>query len=1001
MMDAFARFLAQMGKSLGKGLTETGDVLLRQQELTQQFRLQSLEQLRSKLLDEFVKLKSSPVYEDLDQGQRKLVDEAMTSLLKPGAELNDAVISNALSVLSPVKKVENTYNLFQDAYKNRGPAEAGLYLHMLSGGDQGKARRIMERFGFPGEAAPQLLEIGALARRLYENNVRLSDAQLQQVNAQIKQLESQIRGSELDNQAKEILLGTLRERYALELAKLAADVEAGKANAQILQERAKRIAEEIDLDLRKKLADLGYTQAQIEQISADTQRILAQIPLIQAQTEETQARVGLVKEQAESQRIANDIARRFGVAREMGEALQRAVESVINSGITTVDAIRGILMTNGISPENGFPQERIDAIANDLSLRNQRRVKAEQMGLKAQEFEVIGKAVPILAEMTPQEAIRYLEQDADLKDMPPELKAAILKMADYQRALKPYAELKEINDLLKDMPIPRTPEDESRLLRRVYDSLSAKYGQSFANGVVGAIKAQWALSREMIELQKSKDKAEIEYKQALKYATTKGVEIDQAQLQLQRENLNLSWQQFLQTKRKDKFDMLMNLLGAVVAPGTPGGKEAVDAVKAWGDALDKKWDAWAELLANELQKSGNATCASLVKSSAQANLYVSINEGQCNVAIQTILDSHADLRETQSKLLQETNDFITSMSLFTAGVTQAQGGQSQPMSQAALVILGEALKLADVDPNKVLQAPAPRGGGTGGAGATGTSTPTGGGASGGSGATTTPSPLPPTGGVATAKTIMSNITKYGTPDALARAMRVSTDDVVRGLGIFKAVGPGELGAGGAGSDNPLQLKHKAYESIRKECANKYGSDPLLNAVCQGSKLAQRLRIANPAAYNPASYGIAHMSPKAAANRTARLDSLGIAWVAENNPKVLETAQRMRGAQKPGDVVGADIGVYYFLNFVHAFGDEIPEIRTFKTYSPEAQALLAYSLALIPPNASPERPVLRVAVKKAFELLKAQPQTPGDLEWFVDQVGALHKATNLRRLGGGK
>ena len=50
-MDALSRFLLGIGKSLGKGLTEVGAQELEQRQREETLRLQSLESIRTQLLN--------------------------------------------------------------------------------------------------------------------------------------------------------------------------------------------------------------------------------------------------------------------------------------------------------------------------------------------------------------------------------------------------------------------------------------------------------------------------------------------------------------------------------------------------------------------------------------------------------------------------------------------------------------------------------------------------------------------------------------------------------------------------------------------------------------------------------------------------------------------------------------------------------------------------------------------------------------------------------------
>ncbi len=176
-MNSLASLLATIGQSLGKGLSQVGQVELAKQANLEQIREESKQRLANTLFQELTKASSSEGIRALTDDERQKLTKAVVSL--GAGKYDDAVINDAVGLLGRISFEQGRINTIRNLFSRGDFDQLGA---LLEGVDDETASRLLTAAGLEATASG-LRSLGGLYRAAKEAGVALTQAQAQNIMA--------------------------------------------------------------------------------------------------------------------------------------------------------------------------------------------------------------------------------------------------------------------------------------------------------------------------------------------------------------------------------------------------------------------------------------------------------------------------------------------------------------------------------------------------------------------------------------------------------------------------------------------------------------------------------------------------------------------------------------------------------------------------------------------------------------------------------------------------
>lgn len=1006
-MDALSRFLLGIGKSLGKGLTEVGVRELEQKQREETLRLQSLENIRTQLLNNALSLPKE-AFDFLAPEEHQAFSQALATIATPGAPIDPGTITQFTTILGKAAKAAQQAQTFRELL---GKDTRQLGALLWAAGPEFAERWAEVVLGDRAQLAP-LLQEGA---RYYEQSGMQNEFMRIQLKYADEKARNEVRALAAQGALTEAQANALTQRLPLELQRLEQEVQEGKIKLEYLPQ-------ELRARIERTLADIGVSQAQREEI-------LARIPLIQAQTE-------VAREQAESVRLSNEAQRQQN---ELAEELRKlkvadaVVETLVNPNapITDPELIRAFL-PESIDPETRERLTQRVVEANAFFVKDRTlSLTAKELGVEEQRFKQAVNYASILNNPALENSPRALKaaEDRVRSALPdnPGLAEAIIANAAFARQLSKANLPADIAKAITDNAAPPPKEQEAQVVATLRQRLEPALGKDGTDAAIALLKANWDVARVAVD----KDRAQAAYYVANANEANARAAAVPKQLEIDRERVRQTWEQIALARKElriralsDALDAVGKLLAASGAAASGPTADALNAVKNLAQLAEQAQDAFRAAIANAVDAISPG-CGQYIDSSGALTSVTSVATGvpqRCSMAYSEALKdekvralkANADAI-SQAALAHGAGFFASLETMASAGQAQggAQPGAVSPFMTTYLNVLNAYLKELGLQPVDTRPLSQPSGGaGTGTTGGAGT------GASAGTN----------TSGAASAKTETDTGTggtspSGASPGGAARALKPPSP--VAGAGAWRSVvlnnnlpeasqspggaiglGYAAIVAGGemSPSDTTIQVKSPDLKRIVQVMGCDKAPNALARAACEGLAVARSRGVANePSRYNPAHIGVSHIFPagipkgKYDPNRTLT-DIAPDRKLAErffqSNPALSRFASQARGTQvqSASQLTMADVGAYYAYNFLAAnrgLGVIPSDIEALPN---ESKLLISYIMAFTPPGKVSDPKAIEEATLAATKHLGLYGERFGDV--VFDQNFAKTMAVKL-------
>lgn len=962
-MDALSRFLLGIGKSLGKGLTEVGVRELEQKQREETLRLQSLENIRTQLLNNALSLPKE-AFDFLAPEERQAFSQALATIATPGAPIDPGTITQFTTILGKAAKAAQQAQTFRELLA-KDTRQLGALL--WAAGPEFAERWADVVLGDRAQLAP-LLQEGA---RYYEQSGMQNEFMRIQLKYADEKARNEVRALAAQGALTEAQANALTQRLPLELQRLEQEVQEGKIKLEYLPQ-------ELRARIERTLADIGVSQAQREEI-------LARIPLIQAQTEVAREQAENIRLSNEAQRLQNELAEELRKAKVTGEVIETLVNP--NAPITDPELIRAFL-PESIDPETRERLTQMIVEANAFFVKDRTlSLTAKELGVEEQRFKQAVNYASILNNPALENSPRALKAAEDrvrivLPDNPG-LAEAIIANATFARQLSKANLPADIAKAITDNAAPPPKEQEAQVVATLRQRLEPALGKDGADAAIALLKANWDVARVAVD----KDRAQAAYYVANANEANARAAAVPKQLEIDRERVRQTWEQIALARKElriralsDALDAVGKLLAASGAAASGPTADALNAVKSLAQLAEQAQDAFRAAIANAVDAISPG-CGQYIDSSGALTSVTSVATGvpqRCSMAYSEALKdkkvqalkANADAI-SQAALAHGAGFFASLETMASAGQAQggAQPGAVSPFMTTYLNVLNAYLKELGLQPVDTQPLSQPSGGagtgttsgaGTGASAKTETDTGTGGtsprGASPGGAARTLKPPSPVAGAGAWRSVVLNN----NLPEA------AQSPGGAIGLGYAAIVAGGEMSP----SDTTIQVKSPDLKRIVQVMGCDKAPNALARAACEGLAVARSRGVANePSRYNPAHIGVSHIFPagipkgKYDPNRTLA-DIAPDRKLAErffqSNPALSRFASQARGTQvqSASQLTMADVGAYYAYNFLAAnrgLGVIPSEIEALPS---EDKLLISYIMAFTPPG--------RISDPKAIE-----------------------------------
>jgi hypothetical protein len=697
-MDAFSRLLAAIGQSLGRGLGQVG-----QSELEQKQRLEALEAQRKanisgQLLQTFTQLLNTQGIQEVDPEGIKAIQQAVTDLAL--GRIDSPSVQMAISVFPKVADSANKIAV----YRELATKDIDALSRLIVNTNPDEAQKLLKAVGLQGmyEGLRSRGEILAEADKL---GLQLTREQIENLAAQRKallaKLEPEIERLKAETALTNEQANALRQRLPLELTNLQLQTQRLGIDIAKGEKELARFDEMLDLSLRKLAAEVGLTEEQVnllrQQIRTEILRqsqLEAQTRLTEAQVEATKAQTELTKEQTKltTEQIKSAAQRRNIELTESALSwLENITKRAVELSADTPEKAKELLQAFGSF--YNLPDDFINFAANQIATTVKETKADKDLQRTGALADVVGKVMNTAIAAESPEAARKVADAMLPPSVSPELRAAIGNMAYYLKTLRLGSDTAAIIEPYMKM-LPPTPEDESRVLRELYDSFLKAKGDTpenrrIANGLVSTIKGQWALTRAMQSLEQEGKKAGIDKDQALTALykvqaalAPKQFGLEEQKLAFEREQFSFEkWYKTEQVKLGWARLELDKLIAQAQAAGA--GEDAVKALKDLASTAKALDDVAVNQLATALRKAGYASCANNLGKSGTINWLEAVRNTntECDRAVQEILTN----REKYGGVIRAVENavrfgqMVTEMaSQFVGGGTAQTGGTPPP-----------------------------------------------------------------------------------------------------------------------------------------------------------------------------------------------------------------------------------------------------------------------------------------------------------------------------------
>ena len=690
-MDAFSRLLSSIGQSLGKGLGQVG-----QSELEQRQRLDTLEaqrkaQVSGQLLQTFTQLLNTQGIQEVDPDGIKTIQQAVTDLAL--GRIDSPAVQTAISVFPKVADSANKISV----YRELATKDLDALSRLVTNTNPEEAQRFLKAVGLQG-MYEGLRSRGEILTQADQLGLQLTKEQIESLAAQRKallaKLEPEIERMKAETALTNEQANALRQRLPLELTNL--QLQAQRLGIDIAkgEKELARFDELLDLSLRKLAAEVGLTEEQVNFLREQIRTEVLRQAQIEAQTKLTEAQVEAVKAETELTREKTKL-----VTEQIASEAQKRNIELTRSALEWLDAINKLAVElSADTPEKAkellgafgsfynLREDFINFVANQIAVAVKETKADKDLQRTGALADVVGKVMNTAIAAESPEAAKKVADALLPPSVSPKLRASVGNMAYYLKTLRLGSDVAAIVEPYMKM-LPPSPEDESRVLRELYDSFIRAKGDNpenrrIANGIANTIKGQWALTRTLQSLEREGKKADIDKDKAMTalYKTQAALAPKQFGLEEQKlafEREQFSFEKWYKTEQV-KLGWARLELDKLIAQAKSAGasEDIVSALKNLASVAKTTDDLATRALANRLRELGKDTCARKLESSGSITILEAVraDDTECNRVIQQVLTDKGDPRNRevaeQAERAVELGRFVTNLALgFVAGGT--------------------------------------------------------------------------------------------------------------------------------------------------------------------------------------------------------------------------------------------------------------------------------------------------------------------------------------------
>jgi len=693
-MDAFSRLLNAIGQSLGKGLGQVGQTELEQRQRLEALEAQRKANISGQLLQTFTQLLNTQGIQEVDPEGIKAIQQAVTDLAL--GRVDSPNVQAAVSVFPKVADSANKIGVYRELATRDLDALARLIVNT----NPDEAQKLLKAVGLEGmrEGLRARGEILVTADQL---GLQLTKEQIENLIANRQALLAKL-GPEIDNlvaqkeytkaQANAILQKLPLELTTLQLKARQLGIDVAKGEKELA-----RFDELLNLTMEKLVGEVNMTKEQVnllrEQIKtavlqqakleADTELTKAQTEATKANIEATRAETELTKKQIElTDENIKAAAQRRGI--ELTESAMTWLENITRRAIElsadTPEKAKELLQAFGSF--YNLPGDFIDQTANQIATAVREAKADRDIQRTGAIADAIGKVMNTALAAESPEAARKVADAILPPSVNPGLRALVGDMAYYLKTLRLGSDTAAIIEPYMKT-LPPTPEDESRMLRELYDSFLRAKGDTpenrrVVNGIVNTIKGQWALMRATQGLEVKAKEAGVDKDKALAALykvqaalAPKEFGLEERKLAFEREQFSFEkWYKAEQIKLGWARLELDKLLAQAEAAGTGG--DTIKALKDLASTAKALDDVAVAQLAAALRNAGHNDCANGLEKNGTTSWIEEVrgDNTKCNAVVQKILTD----RNTYGGVINAVENAVRFGQMVTEMATQFLGG---------------------------------------------------------------------------------------------------------------------------------------------------------------------------------------------------------------------------------------------------------------------------------------------------------------------------------------
>ncbi len=512
-------------------------------------------------------------------------------------------------------------------------------------------------------------------RELIRAEAELARARAQQITAT---LEPTIRSILADIALKEAQAGEVAARTEAILQRLPLELENLILDIRKKQIELDRLPDYLDAQLKKMFADIGLTEAQTGLTEANIALVRERVKSEVLNQLKTEAEIELIKRQADL--VAENIKT---AAQERGIKLTQSATNWLK------DIFQLAVELSADTPEKA--KELLQGFGNFYKLSDDFiNFTAGQIATAVKEAKfdrdlqrtgalanAIGQVMNTAMAAESPEAARKVANAILPPSVSPEVRTLVGNMAYYLKTLRLSSDIATIIEPYMKV-LPQTPEDESRLLGKLYDSIvglkgNTPEGRRIANGIVNTIKGQWALTRALQALEREGKKADIDKDKALTalyrvQATLapKQFSLEEQKLAFEREQFSFEkWYKTEQVKLGWARLELDRLIAEAKAAGA--GEDVIEALKDLASVAEKADKLAVRALATRLRQLNKDNCARKLESAGSITIVEAVraNDTECNAVIAQIL---TDKVNEENRRVAEQAEWAVELGRYVTGL---------------------------------------------------------------------------------------------------------------------------------------------------------------------------------------------------------------------------------------------------------------------------------------------------------------------------------------------